>query len=116
MSDLKVKSNVPNRTILLDGRFVLNFDSAGIGFIPVHLLPLLEREMAMKPGRFSIIIDEVSELVVDPPVIVEDSPALENEIKNELVVPAEIPAELNQEFLMEESEKPVKKAYKKKVS
>lgn len=118
MSDLKVKSNVPNRTVLLDGRFALNFNAEGIGFVPAHLLPVLEREMRMKPNRFSIIVDENFESLVEPPAFaVEALPPVPNEVKNELVVPAEVPAELNQEFLMEESEKPVvKKASKKKVS
>lgn len=116
MSDLKVKSNVPNRTILLDGRFVINFDANGTGFVPKHLLPVLEREMIMKPGRFHIVIDEVAESVMEPPALVEDLPLeIENEVKNESVAEEEaVPAEVNLAFLAEESEKPVKKASKKK--
>lgn len=115
MSDLKVKSNVPNRTILLDGRFAVSFDADGIGFVPSHLLPILEREMAMKPGRFSIVIDEVAESVVEPPALVESPPVAKDEVKEAPVAAEEaVPAEVNLAFLAEESEKPVKKASKKK--
>lgn len=109
MSDLKVKSNVPNRTILLDGRFPLVFDAKGVGKLPAHMLPALEREMTMKPGRFTVLGDTPPEPVVEV-AVVEETPVVE--------VPApaseEVPAGVDQSFLAEEPMEPVKKASKKK--
>ena len=112
MSDLKVKSNVGNRVILLDGRHPVKFDAKGFGRCPANLRHLLEREMIMKPGRFTII-EETSEVApaVEAPVVTE-----------EVVAPApveapteEIPASVDQSFLVAEepTEKPVKASKKK---
>lgn len=113
MSDLKVKSNVKNRVILLDGRIPLVFDSDGIGKLPAHLLPVLELEMRMKPGRFSVVSDVPVEVA---PVLLEEVPAVESEVKvEEVLVPAAetLPPEVDQSFLAEEPVKPSKKASKK---
>ncbi len=110
MSDLKVRSNVKNRTILLDGRFPLVFDAEGFGKMPAHLLPLLEREMTMKPGRFSVVSEEAPVAPVPVEVPVEAPPAKVEEEKVEEAVPAG----LDQNFLAEEPSEPVKKASKKK--
>lgn len=115
MSDVKVKSNVKNRTILLDGRFPVVFDAEGFGKVPAHLMPHFEREQMMKPGRFSVV-EEKSEVVevappVEVPAVVEAAPAKVEE------VPApkeEVPAGVDQSFLAEEPVEPVKKASKKK--
>ena len=119
MSDLKVKSNVKNRTILLDGRFPLVFDAEGFGKMPAHLLPALELEMKMKPNRFSIV-DEPPPVAVEVPVVavpvepavVEAAAAVEK--AEEVSAPAEeLSPNVDQSFLTEEPVKPSKKASKK---
>lgn len=109
MSDLKVKSNVKNRTILLDGRFPLVFDDKGFGKMPAHLLPALELEMKMKPGRFSIVNDAPVAPVMEAPV----EAAVEVEKVEEVQAPVELPQNVDQSFLTEEPVKPAKKASKK---
>lgn len=104
MSDVIVKSNVKNRTILLDGRFPLVFDADGLGKMAIQHMPHLETEMRMRPGRFSIVTEA-------PPAAVEPEVTIE-EVE---VVPATVPTvediafELDQSFLSEEkSEEPAK--------
>lgn len=112
MSDLKVKSNVGGRVLLLDGRHPVKFDAKGIGRCPAHLRALLEREMIMKPGRFTIIEEEVAPEVA--PVV--EAPVVAEEVAPEPVAEAvEIPADIDQSFLAadETTVKPAKASKKK---
>lgn len=114
MTNLKVRSNVRNRTILLDGRFPIVFGSDGHGSCPAHLRELFEREMAMKPGRFSIVVEEpvvepeleVVVPVVEEVAVVERAPVVEEPVE-------EVPATIDQSFLTDEPAKPVKASKKK---
>jgi hypothetical protein len=108
MSDLKVKSNVRNKVLLLDGRHAVVFDENGLGKCPAHLRELFDREMMMRPGRFSYVteappVTPVAEVVQVEELAVEEEVVLEVE---------EVPQELDQSFSTE-TEKP-KKASKKK--
>lgn len=110
---LKVRSNVKNRTILLDGRFPIVFGSDGIGKCPPQHRELFEREMAMKPGRFSFVVEEPTAVEPEPEVV---APVVE-EVVVEAVPEEEVPAAIDQSFLVaEEVTEPVKpvKASKKK--
>lgn len=121
MSHFVVRSNVRNRTILLDGRFPIVFGPDGLGKCPVHLRELFEREMMMRPGRYS----EVAAAPPEPTPEVS-APLLEAEVPAVLEV-AEVPEEVEEiekdvpvnidiSFLSDEREpvKPAKKASKKK--
>lgn len=109
MSDyIKVKSNVRNKVLVLGGKYPLVFDAEGIGECPVHLREELEREMMMRPGRFSYVREEV---VAAPAVVVEPEVLIEEPVVSKAEV--EVPVELDQSFLTEEPEKS-KKASKKK--
>ena len=106
-SDLKVRSNVRNKTILLGGRFPLVFDEDGVGRMPAHLLPMLEVEQRMKPGRYTLepaepTVEPVVEMPLEEPAPVVEVPALPEE---------PLPAGADQSFLAN-TEKP-KKASKK---
>jgi len=138
MSDLKVKSNVRNRTILLDGKYPIVFDDDGLGRCPLHLRAALEREMIMKPGRLSIVRDPApSEVVVEVPkekepkepekveVELSEEDISESLDQSEPKEPEKVEVELSEEdisesldqsFLTEEpeSKKPAKKVSKKK--
>lgn len=109
---LKVRSNVKNRTILLDGRFPIVFGADGHGKCPVHLRELFEREMTMKPGRFSFVGEETT-VEPEPEVV---APVVE-EVAVEVAPVEEIPAAIDQSFLVTEvvepSAKPVKASKKK---
>ena len=114
MSDLKVKCNVRNRTILLDGKYPIVFDDDGLGRCPLHLRAALEREMIMKPGRLSIVRDPAPpEVVVEVPK--EKEPKEPEKVEVELSE-EDISESLDQSFLTEEpeSKKPAKKVSKKK--
>lgn len=57
MKTLKVRSNYArSRTVMLDS-LVLKFDDHGVASFPAHLLPILEKEMAVKPGRYFLVQD-----------------------------------------------------------
>ena len=140
MSDLKVKSNVRNRTILLDGKYPIVFDDDGLGRCPLHLRAALEREMIMKPGRLSIVRDpapQPPEVVVEVPkekepkelekveVELSEEDISESLDQSEPKEPEKVEVELSEEdisesldqsFLTEEpeSKKPAKKVSKKK--
>lgn len=117
MSDLKVKSNVRNKTILLDGRIPLVFDADGFGKLPAHHLPLLEVTMRMHPGRYSIVREAAApaaeapvELAIESADSVEVAAVIAVENKAEET----LPTEFDLEFLADdEQEKPKKKASKK---
>jgi len=112
MKDLKVKSNVRNRTILLDGRFPVVFGSDGHGRVPGHLRELFEREMAMKPGRFSIVVESSVEPVEEPAPEVFAPMVAEAVVEDPKDV---VPQEIDQSFLVSDVEpmKPVKASKKK---
>lgn len=126
MMNLKVRSNVRNNTILLDGRFPVVFGSDGQGVCPAHLRALFEREMMMKPGRFSFVVDAppVVEAPAPEPFVVE--PVVE--VVGDLVATVEpepvvtvdepvaedVPVAVDQSFLAtDDSVKPVKASKKK---
>lgn len=116
MSNLKVKSNVRNKTILLDGRIPLVFDADGFGKLPAHHLSLLEVTMRMHPGRYSIVRDTVAAPVVEAVVVPTQVEPVVEPVVSVVENKAEetFPAEFDLEFLTdEEQEKPKKKASKK---
>jgi len=123
MSHLLVKSNVRNRTILLDGKHAVVFDAKGEGKLPVHLRELFEREMVMKPGRFSIVekkpvpVVEVAPVpVVVAPVVVKPEKVEEpKEPEKVEEVPAVEPSKVDLSFLAEKAPKPVSKKASKKI-
>lgn len=108
MTNLKVRSNVKNRTILLDGKYPIVFGSDGHGECPARHRELLEREMAMKPGRYSIVVEEPA--VVEPEVV---APVVEEVVVLTTAPMEEVPAEIDQSFLSDEPVKPVKASKKK---
>lgn len=128
MSHLVVKSNVRNRTILLDGKHAVVFDAKGEGKLPVHLRALFEREMIMKPGRFSIVEKKPEPAVEVAPVPVVVAPVVEKPVvmKPEKVEEPKEPEKVEEEpavevskvdlsFLAEETPKPVSKKASKKI-
>lgn len=119
VTDILVKSNVRNRTILLDGRYAVVFDENGLGKLPAQHKALFDREMMMKPGRFSFVEEPVLEVVeaveVEVPIEAVEVPVEPLVVEEETVDPVDdVPAGLDQSFLVEEVQSPVKKASKKK--
>lgn len=125
MMNLKVRSNVRNNTILLDGRFPVVFGSDGQGVCPAHLRDLFEREMMMKPGRFSFVVDAPpvveaapEPFVVEPPVVEVVDPVATVEPEPVVIVDEpvaeDVPVAVDQSFLAtDDSVKPVKASKKK---
>lgn len=77
MEELKVRSNFArNRTILLDGKYGVTFDGQGIARIPGNLTEAFNREMAARPGRYTILetvkLDPQPEVTPTVQVPVED--------------------------------------------
>lgn len=61
MKRLRVKSNYArNKTLVLgpNNNLVLHFDRHGVAAFAAHLLPVLQAEMQMRPGRFRVLKDE----------------------------------------------------------
>lgn len=70
MKTLKVRSNYArSRTVVLDS-LVLKFDDHGEASFPAHQLPMLEHEMAIKPGRYQLVADEAPTVVVSQTQVV----------------------------------------------
>lgn len=109
MSELIVKSNVPNRTILLDGRYAIVFDENGLGKCPQHLRELLDREMMMRPGRYSVVTAE-------PPAPLPEVllPQIEEEVPKVMEDAIDVPEAINMSYLTEEVKPEPKKASKRK--
>lgn len=111
MNHLNITSNVRNRTILLDGKYPVVFDAKGEGKLPVHLRELFEREMRMKPGRFSIV-EEVPVVVAPEPAMATS--AVNEEPRSEKI--EEVPtAKVDLSFLTDTPKSEVKKASKKRL-
>ena len=102
MADSIVQSNYArNRTILLDGRYPLVFDSVGKARCPKELDEAFGREMAAKPGRYWYASDREVVVPVAPvaleiaPVVFPDSVELEPVATPLEVAQPELPVEVS---------------------
>lgn len=109
---MKVKSNsIRDRALVVD-TLVLRFDEKGVAEVPEHSREILERHMAVHPGRLTLLEPEV---VVPAPVVEEVKVPSALEVEADVAVEAE-PEEEPDMLVEEEKEKPRKFRRKKSSS
>lgn len=68
MDTLTIKSNFArDRVIVLgSGTLVLAFNQEGLATMPKHLLPVLQKEMRVRPGRYTVVTPELPPKLESP--------------------------------------------------
>lgn len=86
---LKLKSNFARNVAVLIDSVHIQFDKDGVGSVPAQYRPIIEREMAFKPGRYLFLED-----VKPQEVVAVQAPAQETLVELDILVGEEpVPAD-----------------------